>query len=203
MMNHLQKAMLMNQNTSLGDLLEKDMVNGYSPSPDSTSSSSPASSSASMNVESFLNALWSLSPKVMVVTEQDSNHNGSTLMERLLEALYSYAALFDCLESTVSRTSLERLKVEKMLFGEEIKNIIACEGAERKERHEKLDKWFMRLDSCGFGNVPLSYYGMLQARRFLQSYGCEGYRMREENGCVVTCWQDRSLFSTTAWRARK
>lgn len=66
-------------------------------------------------------ALWSLSPKVMVVTEQDSNHNGSTLMERLFETLYSCAALFDCLESTVSRTSLERLKVEKMLFGEEIK----------------------------------------------------------------------------------
>jgi hypothetical protein len=124
-------------------------------------------------------------------------------MERLLEALYSYAALFDCLESTVSRTSLERFKIEKMLFGEEIKNIIACEGAERKERHEKLDKWFMRLELCGFGNVPLSYYGMLQARRFLQSYGCEGYKMREENGCVAICWQDRSLFSTTAWRARK
>nr|KYP52638.1 Scarecrow-like protein 3 [Cajanus cajan] len=154
-------------------------------------------------LESFLNALWGLSPKVMVVTEQDSNHNGSTLMERLLEALYSYAALFDCLESTVSRASLERLKIEKMLFGEEIKNIIACEGSERKERHEKMDKWFQRLDLSGFANIPLSYYGMLQARRFLQSYGCEGYRMREENGSVMICWQDRSLFSTTAWRSRK
>ncbi|RYR58870.1 hypothetical protein Ahy_A05g024732 isoform A [Arachis hypogaea] len=154
-------------------------------------------------LESFLNALWGLSPKVMIVTEQDSNHNGSTLMERVLEALYSYAALFDCLESTVSRTSVERLKVEKMLFGEEIKNIIACEGAERRERHEKLDKWIQRLDLSGFGNVPLSYYGMLQARRFLQSCGCEGYKMREENGCLVICWQDRPLFSISAWRSRK
>ncbi|RYR10387.1 hypothetical protein Ahy_B05g078845 isoform A [Arachis hypogaea] len=154
-------------------------------------------------LESFLNALWGLSPKVMIVTEQDSNHNGSTLMERVLEALYSYAALFDCLESTVSRTSVERLKVEKMLFGEEIKNIIACEGAERRERHEKLDKWIQRLDLSGFGNVPLSYYGMLQARRFLQSCGCEGYKMRDENGCVVICWQDRPLFSISAWRSRK
>ncbi|RYR58872.1 hypothetical protein Ahy_A05g024732 isoform B [Arachis hypogaea] len=158
---------------------------------------------ASMTAESFLNALWGLSPKVMIVTEQDSNHNGSTLMERVLEALYSYAALFDCLESTVSRTSVERLKVEKMLFGEEIKNIIACEGAERRERHEKLDKWIQRLDLSGFGNVPLSYYGMLQARRFLQSCGCEGYKMREENGCLVICWQDRPLFSISAWRSRK
>lgn len=200
--NHLQRVLPTNQST-LSDLLEKDMINnGYSPSPDSASSS-PAYSTASMSMESFLNALWGLSPKVMVITEQDSNHNGSTLMERLLEALYSYAALFDCLESTVSRASLDRLKVEKMLFGEEIKNIVACEGAERKERHEKLDKWLQRLDLAGFGNVPLSYYGMLQARRLLQSYGCEGYKMREENGCVVICWQDRSLFSVSAWRSRK
>ncbi|OMP10977.1 Transcription factor GRAS [Corchorus olitorius] len=197
----LQRALQMNQST-LGELLEKDMVNGYSPSPDSTSSS-PLSSSASAKVDSFLNALWGLSPKLMVVTEQDSNHNGSTLMERLLESLYSYAALFDCLESTVSRASLERLKVEKMLFGEEIKNIIACEGAERKERHEKLDKWIQRLDLASFGNVPLSYYGMLQARRLLQGYNCDGYKMKEENGCVVICWQDRPLFSVSAWRCRK
>ncbi|KAE9606530.1 putative transcription factor GRAS family [Lupinus albus] len=199
--NSLQKVVLMNQST-LDELSEKVMGNGYSPSPDSTSSS-PVSLTASINSESFLNALWALSPKVMVVTEQDFNHNGSTLMERLLEALYSYAALFDCLESTVSRASLERFKVENMLFGKEIKNIIACEGSERKERHEKLDKWFQRLDSTGFGNVPLSYFGMLQARRFLQSYGCEGYRMKEENGSVVICWQDRSLYSISAWRSRK
>ncbi|XVF19334.1 hypothetical protein REPUB_Repub11eG0101700 [Reevesia pubescens] len=198
---HLQRALQMSQST-LGELLEKDMVNGYSPSPDSASSS-PQSSTASLKVDSFLNALWGLSPKLMAVTEQDSNHNGSTLMERLLESLYSYAALFDCLESTVSRASFERLKVEKMLFGQEIKNIIACEGAERKERHEKLEKWIQRLDLASFGNVPLSYYGMLQARRLLQGYNCDGYKMKEENGCVVICWQDRPLFSISAWRCRK
>ncbi|XP_022753694.1 scarecrow-like protein 3 [Durio zibethinus] len=198
---HLQRALQLNQST-LGELLEKDMVNGCSPSPDSASSS-PLWSTASVKADSFLNALWGLSPKLMVVTEQDSNHNGSTLMERLLESLYFYAALFDCLESTVSKASLERLKVEKMLFGEEIKNIIACEGAERKERHEKLEKWIQRLDLASFGNVPLSYYGMLQARRLLQGYNCDGYKMKEENGCVVICWQDGSLFSISAWRCRK
>ncbi|XP_022753700.1 scarecrow-like protein 3 [Durio zibethinus] len=198
---HLQRALQLNQST-LGELLEKDMVNGCSPSPDSASSS-PLWSTASVKADSFLNALWGLSPKLMVVTEQDSNHNGSTLMERLLESLYFYAALFDCLESTVSKASLERLKVEKMLFGEEIKNIIACEGAERKERHEKLEKWIQRLDLASFGNVPLSYYGMLQARRLLQGYNCDGYKMKEENGCVVICWQDGPLFSISAWRCRK
>lgn len=186
----------------LGELLEKDMGKGYSPSPDSTSSS-PLSPIGSVKMDSSLNAFCGLTPKLMVITEQDSNHNGSSLMERLFEALYSYAALFDCLESTMSRTSLERLKVEKMLFGEEIKNIIACEGSERKERHEKLEKWIQRLDLAGFGNVPLSYYGMLQARRLLQGYGCDGYRIKEENGCVLMSWQDRPIFSVSAWKCRK
>ncbi|PSR86801.1 Scarecrow-like protein [Actinidia chinensis var. chinensis] len=198
---NLQRSLQMNQGT-LGELLEKDLVNGYSPSHDSASSS-PLSLNASLRMDSFLNALWGLSPKVMVVMEQDSNHNGSTLMERLSESLYFYAALFDCLESTLPRTSLERLKVEKMLFGEEIKNIISCEGSERKRRHEKLEKWIQRLDLAGFGSVPLSYYSVLQARRLLQSYSCDGYRIKEENGCVMVYWQDRALFSVSAWRCRR
>lgn len=184
---------------TLGELLEKDfMINGQSPSPDS-SSSLPFSA----KMESFLASLWSLSPKVMVVSEQESNHNGSSLMERLLEALHFYAALFDCLESTVSRGSMERMKVEKMLLGEEIKDIIACEGLERKERHEKLEKWIQRLDMAGFGRLPFSYYAMLQATTLLQSFGWEGYRIKEENGSVVICWQDRALFSVSAWRCRR
>lgn len=186
----------------LGEFLEKDIANCCSTSND-TASSSPLCSTGSSKMDCFLNALWGLSPKVMVVTEQDSNHNGTTLMERLSESLHFYAALFDCLESTLPRTSLERLKVEKMLLGEEIKSIIACEGIERKERHEKLERWFQRFDTSGFGNVPLSYYALLQARRLLQSYSCEGYKIKEENGCVVICWQDRALFSVSSWRCRK
>ncbi|GAB4856002.1 Scarecrow-like protein 3 [Ancistrocladus abbreviatus] len=189
-------------NTNGVVLLNKDdRTSRRSPSNDSASSS-PLSSKALSKVDNFLNALWALSPKLMVVTEQDSNHNGSALMERLLEALYFYAALFDCLESTLARTSMERMKVEKMLFGEEIKNIIACEGEDRIERHEKLEKWIQRLDMAGFSSVPLSHIAMLQARRLLQGYGCDGYRIKDDNGCIVICWQDRPLFSISAWKFR-
>ncbi|KAG6781679.1 hypothetical protein POTOM_014591 [Populus tomentosa] len=199
--NHFQRVLRMNQNRhTLGEWLEKDLVNVYSSSPDSALS--PLSPSASPKMGSFLNALRSLSPKLMVITEQESNHNGLSLMERVTKALNFYAALFDCLESTVSRASLERHKVEKMLFGEEIKNIIACEGTERKERHEKLEKWILRLELAGFGSIPLSYHGRLQANRLLQSYGYDGYKIKEENGCLLICWQDRPLFSVSAWRFR-
>lgn len=201
---HLQRVLQMNQRT-LGEWLEKDLPNVYIPSPESASAStsSPLSLASPPKMGSFLAALWGLSPKLMVVTEQESNNNCPTLMERVMEALNFYAALFDCLESTLSRASIERQKVEKMLFGEEIKNIIACEGPERKERHEKLEKWVMRLELSGFGRVPLSYQGMLQASKLLVSYGYDGYRIKEENGCLVICWQDRPLFSVSAWRFKR
>ncbi|CAI9778266.1 unnamed protein product [Fraxinus pennsylvanica] len=197
---HLKRVNQMNQ-SSLRELLEKDMVNSRSPSNDSASSS-PLYSTPSSNMDGFLNALCGLSPKVMVVTEQDSDHNGSSLMERISESLYFYAALFDSLESTLPRTSLERLRMEKML-GEEIKNIIACERMERKERHEKLEKWAQRFDIAGFTSVPLSYYAMLQAKKLLQGYNCDGYKIKEDNGCVIICWQDRPLFAVSTWRFRR
>lgn len=190
-----------NQNqVTFGELLEKERINnGYNISPDSPSSCP----SSSTKMDTLLTNLRNLSPKVMVLAEQDSNHNSTTFMERLTEALYYYAALFDCLESTISRTSIDRFRVEKFRFGEEIKNIIACEGKERKERHERLYKWVQRLNLAGFGTLPFSYSAMLQARLLLQGYGCNGYQIKDENGSILICWQDRSLFSLSASTCRR
>lgn len=190
----LQTSVQLNP-TTLGDYLERDVINWYGASPDSTSSS-PLSFT-------FLNALWGLSPKLMVVTEQESNHNGNSLMERVNEALKFYAALFDCLENTVPRAIVERQKIEKMLFGEEINNIIACEGVERKTRHEKLEKWNRRLESAGFGRIHLSYNGMRQARRLLQSCNYDGFEIKDENGSFIICWHHDPLFSVSAWRFKR
>ncbi|KAK9058056.1 hypothetical protein SSX86_022896 [Deinandra increscens subsp. villosa] len=195
------RGVLMNSQT-LGDFLKKDVTNTFSPSPDSTSSS-PLSLANSPKPMNFLNALWTLSPKLMVVTEQESNHNGFSLMDRAVETLKYYASLFDCLESTVPRASLERQRVEKMLFGEEIKNIIACEGLERRVRHEKLEKWVPRLELAGFGRVPLSYNGMLLATRLLQNFGYDGYKVKEDNGFLVICWHNQPLFTISAWKFQR
>ncbi|XP_064946732.1 scarecrow-like protein 3 isoform X1 [Musa acuminata AAA Group] len=192
---HLRKAQRIApiSKLTLGEFLEKDhLANTHSTSAESAAR-------PPTRIQSFLASLWGLSPKIVVVTEQEANHNGKTLKERLVEALFYYAAVFDGLDLTVPRQSVERLRVEKMLFGEEIRNIIACEGLERKERHEKLERWSQRMGMAGFRLLPLSYYGLLQARRLLQSFGWQGYKVKEENGCFMMCWQDRPLFSVSAW----
>jgi hypothetical protein len=160
---------------------------------------SPSTSRA----DAFLGALWGLSPKVMVVAEQEASHNAAGLTERFVEALNYYAALFDCLAVGAARGAGERARVERWLLGEEIKNIVACDGGERRERHERLERWARRLEGAGFGRVPLSYYALLQARRVAQGLGCDGFKVREEKGNFFLCWQDRALFSVSAWRGRR
>lgn len=168
-------------------------------SPESSGLLSPPTT----RLESFLGALWGLSPKVMVVVEQEASHNTAGLTERFVEALNYYAALFDCLEVGASRASVERARVERWLLGEEIKDIVACDGAARRERHERAERWAARMEAAGFAGVPLSYYALLQARRAAQGLGCEGFKVREEKGTFFLCWQDRALFSVSAWRGRR
>ncbi|RDX57880.1 Scarecrow-like protein 3, partial [Mucuna pruriens] len=115
-------------------------------------------SDTSTKIMHFLINLWKLQPRVMVITEQESNVNGSTLTERVDKALDFYGALFNCLEATVSTTLVERIIMERTLLGEEIKNIVACEGVERKERHEKLETWIPRLELARFGKGHISHH---------------------------------------------
>ncbi|CAH9085264.1 unnamed protein product [Cuscuta epithymum] len=158
------------------------------------------SSSSSPKIITFLSALRSLSPKIMVITEKDSDHNGLLLEERSIQALNYYAALFDCMECTVPRASVERQKVEHLLFGEEIKNIVSCEGVERKERHEKVDKWIARLQLCGFRRELLSHRVMMHGNRLLLDQNNHiGYNIKDRDGCFLICWHEYPIFSITAW----
>ncbi|KAJ9684285.1 hypothetical protein PVL29_016661 [Vitis rotundifolia] len=56
-------------------------------------------------------------------------------------ALFHYSALFDMLEENVPRNILERMLLEREVYGQEIMNIIACEGLEGIERPETYKQW--------------------------------------------------------------
>lgn len=182
----------MNQRT-LGEVLGKQKIN-----PDSLLLTLPLCAS-SPKMGCFLNGLKKLQPRMVVITEQESNTNSASLTERVDKALGFYGALFNCLESTVSETKVERIILERTLLGEEIKNILACEGVERKERHEKLESWIPRLELAGFGRVPISHDWMMQAEKELHGYG-NGYKLLQENKCLFVCWNDKPLFSVSVWK---
>jgi hypothetical protein len=142
-------------------------------------------------LDSFLNAVRVLKPNIMLVMEQDANH---------------YAALFDCLNALVAanpRRADERARVERMVLGEEIKNILVCEGVHRHERHERLSQWAIHMDRSGFDHVPLSFRAIWEGKQKLMSFGLNGCQSKVESDCLLLCWGSRHLYSISAWRPHK
>jgi len=152
---------------------------------------------------SFLNAVRALKPNIMLVMEQDANHNALLFCDRFVKALNYYAALFYCLHALVAanpRRDDERARVERMILGEEIKNILVCEGVHRHERHERLSQWAMHMDRSGFDHVPLSFRAIWEGNQKLMSFGLSGCQSKVESDCLLLCWGSRHLYSISAWR---
>ncbi|XP_052208101.1 GRAS family protein RAD1-like [Diospyros lotus] len=150
------------------------------------------------SLKTVLQAIRKLGPIVLTVVEQDANHNGPFFLGRFLESLHYYSAIFDALEASLPRNSPQRMKIEKLHFAEEIRNIVAFEGSDRIERHERADQWRRQLGRAGFQAVGLK--GMSQARMMLAVYGCDGYTLTSDKGCLLLGWKGRPIMLASAWQ---
>ncbi|KAK7290527.1 hypothetical protein RIF29_05016 [Crotalaria pallida] len=148
----------------------------------------------------LLSMIRDQAPNIVTLVEQEASHNGPYFLGRFLEALHYYSAIFDSLDATFPAESAQRAKVEQYIFAPEIRNIVACEGAERIERHERLEKWRKIMEGKGFKGVALSPNAVTQSKILLGLYSCDGYRLTEDKGCLLLGWQDRALIAASAWR---
>ncbi|XP_065860479.1 GRAS family protein RAD1-like [Euphorbia lathyris] len=150
-------------------------------------------------LNSVLRIIHSLSPKLLVLVEQDSSHNGPFFLGRFMEALHYYSAIFDSLDAMLPRYDTRRAKMEQFYFAEEIKNIVSCEGPARVERHEKVEQWRRRMSRAGFQAVPVKM--MSQAKKWLEKNKvCDGYTVVEEKGCLVLGWKSKPIIATSCWK---
>ncbi|XP_009620744.1 GRAS family protein RAD1-like [Nicotiana tabacum] len=149
------------------------------------------------SLKTILQAIKKLGPALVIVVEQDANHNGPFFLGRFLESLHYYSAVFDSLEASLPRDSTTRIKIEKCHYAEEIRNIVAYEGSNRIERHERADQWRRQLGRAGFQVVGLKC--MSQVRMMLSVYGSDGYTLASEKGCLLLGWKGRPIMFASAW----
>lgn len=148
----------------------------------------------------FLRTIKAMNPKVVTVAEREANHNHPFFLQRFVQALDYYTALFDSLEATLPPNSRERLAVEQAWFGREIVDIVASEGDERRQRHVRFETWVEMLKSSGFTSVPLSPFALSQAKLLLRlHYPSEGYQLQILNDSFFLGWQNQALFSVSSW----
>ncbi|CAI9263808.1 unnamed protein product [Lactuca saligna] len=149
----------------------------------------------------FLKMVHSMSPKLVLVVEQESNHNLTRLVDRFVEGLHYYSAIFDSIDTTFTIGELsdeERIRLEDMV-GQEILNIVACEGLERVERHERIACWAIRFSWAGFKPVNLWVEAMEEAQQVIDSCGPYGYKLVTNRPGSMICWHDRPIYSISAW----
>lgn len=149
-------------------------------------------------IEKVLSVVKQMKPEIVTVVEQEANHNGPLFMDRFNESLHYYSTLFDSLEGSVNS---QDKAMSELYLGKQICNVVACEGVDRVERHETLAQWRTRLDSAGFVPVHLGSNAFKQASMLLALFaGGDGYRVEENNGCLMLGWHTRPLIATSAWK---
>ncbi|KAG5617897.1 hypothetical protein H5410_017721 [Solanum commersonii] len=150
-------------------------------------------------LNSVLQVVHELSPKILVLVEQDSSHNGPFFLGRFMEALHYYSAIFDSLDVMLPKYDTRRAKIEQFYFAEEIKNIVSCEGPARVERHERVDQWRRRMSRAGFQAAPIKMVS--QAKQWLAKVnGHEGFTITEEKGCLVLGWKSKPIVAASCWK---
>eukprot|EP00252_Welwitschia_mirabilis_P008290 TRINITY_DN2005_c0_g1_i2.p2 TRINITY_DN2005_c0_g1~~TRINITY_DN2005_c0_g1_i2.p2 ORF type:complete len:257 (+),score=34.75 TRINITY_DN2005_c0_g1_i2:1544-2314(+) len=139
--------------------------------------------------------LAKLRPSILTLVEQDLRRSGS-FMERFMEAMRYYSALFDSLGSAYPPESLERHLVEQQLLGWEMRNVLGIPGRDG----EKKMQWRERLQNVGFGKISLAGNAAAQASLLLGMFPCEGYSLVEESGVLRIGWREHFLFTASAWQ---
>ncbi|XP_008806184.1 scarecrow-like protein 18 [Phoenix dactylifera] len=149
----------------------------------------------------FLRAVKEMNPAVVTVAEREANHNSPVFLQRFMEALDHYAAVFESLEATLPPKSRERQEVEEMWLGREIEDIVGKEGEERRERHERFEWWEALMRGRGFSSLQLSPFALTQAKLLLRlHYPSEGYQLIQmSKNCLFLAWQHKPLFSVSSW----
>eukprot|EP00257_Ricinus_communis_P003156 XP_002515010.2 DELLA protein RGL1 [Ricinus communis] len=150
-------------------------------------------------LNTVLQILHELSPKLLILVEQDSGHNGPFFLGRVMEALHYYSAIFDSLDTMLPKYDTKRVKIEQFFYGEEIKNIVSCEGPARVERHERVDQWRRRMSRAGF--QPAQIKMAMQAKQWLgKAKVCEGYTVTEDKGCLILGWKSKPIIAASCWK---
>ncbi|CAN4123329.1 unnamed protein product [Withania somnifera] len=155
-------------------------------------------------IEKVLSVVKELKAEIFTIVEQEANHNGPVFMDRFTESLHYYSTLFDSLEGSgveLGPVSDQDMLMSEVYLGQQICNLVSCEGVDRVERHETLSQWRRRFNMAGLEPVHFGSNAFKQASMLLALFaGGGGYRVEENNGCLMLDWHTRPLIATSAWK---
>ncbi|XP_019151179.1 PREDICTED: scarecrow-like protein 9 [Ipomoea nil] len=147
-----------------------------------------------------LKLIRELNPHVFIQGIVNGAYNSPFFITRFREALFHFSSLFDMLDTNVPRNIHERILIEKTIFGQEAKNVIACETAERVERPETYKQWHVRNMRAGFLPLPLNKEIMKMSRDRAKVYN-KDFVIDEDGEWLLQGWKGRIVYALSSWRS--
>ncbi|KAA8539476.1 hypothetical protein F0562_026168 [Nyssa sinensis] len=147
-----------------------------------------------------LKLITKMNPDVYIQGIVNGTYNAPFFITRFREALFHYSSLFDMLETNVPREMHERMLIEKEIFGREVMNVIACEGAERMERPETYRQWQGRNLRAGFRQLPLNQDIMQMAKDRVKTCYHKDFVIDEDGHWMLQGWKGRIIYALSSWK---
>ncbi|KAJ6803010.1 scarecrow-like protein 9 [Iris pallida] len=152
--------------------------------------------------DAVLNTIREMKPDVFIHGVVNGSHSAPFFITRFREALFFFSAVFDVFETNVPREDERRLVSEREIFGQEILNIVACEGSERVERPETYRQWQVRNLRAGFAQRPLNREMVRKAKDMLRGCYHQDFLLDEDGKWLLQGWKGRILFALSTWKLR-
>nr|AUG84360.1 SHORT-ROOT protein [Dimocarpus longan] len=151
----------------------------------------------------LISNLRRLQPRIITVVEEEADLDvgidGLEFVNGFQECLKWFRVYFESLEDSFSRTSNERLMLERAA-GRSIMDLVACPPSDSIERRESATRWSQRLHAAGFSPSVLSDEVCDDVRALLRRYK-EGWSMAQgPDAGIFLSWKDQKVVWASAWR---
>ena len=150
--------------------------------------------------DAILNLIRRINPAIFIHKIPNGAFNSPYFISRFREALFFYSALFDMLENNVPRENQDRLVLEREIWGNEILNVLACEGLARVIRPETYKQWQIRTLRAGFRPLPLSQKIMKKIKAKVKSCYHKDFFVDEVGEWMLEGWKGRVMFALSCWK---
>ncbi|CAI0539844.1 unnamed protein product [Linum tenue] len=150
--------------------------------------------------DAVLGLIHKVNPQVFIHGIANGSYNAPFFTTRFREALFHYSSLFDMFDATLQREDEHRLLFEREMYGRDIMNVVACEGAERLERPETYKQWQARNLRAGFRQLALDETILKRVRGTVKSEYDKDFGVDEDGRWMLQGWKGRIVYALSVWK---
>ncbi|XBJ06883.1 hypothetical protein VPH35_012473 [Triticum aestivum] len=151
--------------------------------------------------DKVLKMMRMMNPKVFISGTVNGLCSSPFFIKRFKEVMFHYSSMFDMLDANVvPRDNEARKMIERMIFGKDALNMIACEGAERTERPESYRQWHARCLKAGFQQLPVDPAILRIIVYMKNTFWHEEFFAVEDRGWLLQGWKGRVIYAISKWK---